>query len=192
MNYEKILKDALNSKATPFEVSSWIEEQFPELAKSEDEEIRKALINVFATHKDYEKFFGVSVEDIRAWLEKQAEHANFRNKIQVGDKVTRNEAGVLVNLSQLNRVAKAEERQGEEDSFRTETLISVIKSGGSIRPELRNEFVNWLKSLRPQNHWKPSDEQMEALDSATENCAYSEYQDCLRELIGQLKKLREE
>jgi hypothetical protein len=33
MNYEKILKDALNSKATPFEVSSWIEEQFPELAE---------------------------------------------------------------------------------------------------------------------------------------------------------------
>ena len=36
----------------------------------------------------------------------------------------------------------------EEDSFRTKTLISVIKSGGSIRPELRNEFVNWLKSLK--------------------------------------------
>ena len=38
-----------------------------------DEEIRKALINVFTTHKDYEVFFGVSVEDIRAWLEKQGE-----------------------------------------------------------------------------------------------------------------------
>jgi hypothetical protein len=32
---------------------------------------------------------------------------------------------------------------------------------------------------------------MEALKSATENCAYSEYQDCLRDLIGQLKKLME-
>ena len=36
-----------------------------------DEEIRNALINVFATHKDYEVFFGVSTKDIRAWLEKQ-------------------------------------------------------------------------------------------------------------------------
>ena len=36
-----------------------------------DEKIRKALINVFATHKDYEIFFGVSVENIIAWLEKQ-------------------------------------------------------------------------------------------------------------------------
>lgn len=52
--------------------------------------------------------------------------------------------------------------------------------------------INWLKSLRPQPQWKPSDEQIEALESATENCAYSEYQDCLRELIGQLKKLKGE
>lgn len=44
---------------------------FPELKESEDEKIRKALINVFATHKDYEMFFGVSVADILAWLEKQ-------------------------------------------------------------------------------------------------------------------------
>lgn len=46
---------------------------FPELKESEDERIRKTLINVFATHKDYEMFFGISVEDIRAWLEKQGE-----------------------------------------------------------------------------------------------------------------------
>ena len=36
-----------------------------------DEKIRKALINIFATHKDYEMFFGVFVKDIHAWLEKQ-------------------------------------------------------------------------------------------------------------------------
>ena len=59
-----------------------------------------------------------------------------------------------------------------------------------------DECLKWLKSLKdkvkPQNTWKPSEEQMEALESATENCAYSEYQDCLRELIEQLKKLMEE
>ena len=48
---------------------------FPELRKSNDEEIRKALINVFTTHKDYEMFFGVSVEDILDWLERKGEHA---------------------------------------------------------------------------------------------------------------------
>jgi hypothetical protein len=51
------------------------------------------------------------------------------------------------------------------------------------------ELQDFLKSLRPQNKWKPSTLQIEALESATENCAYSEYQDCLRELAKQLKKL---
>lgn len=45
------------------------------------------------------------------------------------------------------------------------------------------------EELRMKPRWKPSEEQMEALESATENCAYSEYQDCLRELIKQLKNL---
>ncbi len=48
------------------------------------------------------------------WLEKEAEHANFRNNIQIGDNVTRNQDGVLVNLSQLNRVAKKDEKQCEQ------------------------------------------------------------------------------
>jgi hypothetical protein len=46
--------------------------------EDKDEKIRKALINVFATHKDYEIFFGVSVENILAWLEKQGE-TNIQN-----------------------------------------------------------------------------------------------------------------
>ena len=58
-------------------------------------------------------------------------------------------------------------------------------------PEKANYIIHWLKSLKERYTWKPSDEQIEALESATENCAYSDYQDCLRELIGQLKKLKE-
>ena len=48
-----------------------IDDIVPELKESEGERIRKAIINVFATHKDYEIFFGASVKDILAWLEKQ-------------------------------------------------------------------------------------------------------------------------
>ena len=54
-------------------------------------------------HAWYDK--GIELER-RNWLKKQDEHANFLSKIQVGDKVTRNEGGVLVNISQLERVAK--------------------------------------------------------------------------------------
>ena len=46
------------------------------------------------------------------------------------------------------KFASTEPAWSEEDSFRMKTLISVIKSGGNIRSELRNEFVNWLKSIK--------------------------------------------
>ena len=81
------------------------------MEESEDERIRKALIRF---HKSTIDVDGIKGEDIIAWLEKQGEHANFRNKIQIGDKVTRNKDGVLVNLSQLKRVAKKDEKQGKQ------------------------------------------------------------------------------
>ena len=86
---------------------------FPELKESEDEKIRKELIQYL---KDYPNLPNGNCcrDDFFSWLEKQGEHANFRNKIQIGDKVTRNEDGVLVNLSQLNRVAKKDEKQSEQ------------------------------------------------------------------------------
>lgn len=59
--------------------------------------------------------------------------------------------------------------------------------------EKQGEYVekerDWLKSIRPQSHWKPSEEQMEAL----KNSAYGTYQNgdgpALRELYEQLEKL---
>ena len=94
-----------------------IETLFPELVESEGEKIRKwcishfkECINVIKDNDEYKEYLS---NKVLAWLERQGEHANFRNKIQVGDKVTRNEAGVLINLSQLNRVAKKNEKQCE-------------------------------------------------------------------------------
>lgn len=85
---------------------------YTELKESEDERI---MGNIIATiHLYYGEPLEDEAKEMIAWLEKQGEHANFRNKIQIGDKVTRNEDGVLVNLSQLNRVAKKDEKQGEQ------------------------------------------------------------------------------
>ena len=50
------------------------------------------------------------------------------------------------------------------------------------------KITDWLKSLKYRYTWKPSDLQIEALESATANCAYSEYEDCLTDLIKELKK----
>ena len=171
---------------------------FPELAELKNERIRKHLIGVVELY--YGKTDEQGKKDCLAWLEKQAEHANFRSKIQIGDNVTRNKDGVLVNLSQLNRVAKKQcEQKPAEWSEEIEAAISLLKH---IAEEQEKDYcphnanalrkaAQYLESIRPQNTWKPSDEQIEALESATENCAYSEYQGCLRELIEQLKKLKE-
>ena len=167
---------------------------FPELKESEDEKwIPKEIIKYLKEKGDFRSCW-------IAWLEKQGVHAKFINGIQVGDKVTRNEYGVLVNLSQLNRVAnKQGEQKPAEWSEEIEAAISLLKH---IAEEQEKDYcphnanalrkaAQYLESIRPQNTWKPSDEQIEALESATENCAYSEYQGCLRELIEQLKKLKE-
>ena len=48
---------------------------------------------------------------------------------------------------------------------------------------------DWLKSLRPQNNWKPSNEQMKALDSVIDEYdGYPEF-DSLVSLKNDLRKL---
>ena len=107
---ERFMAQGVNPLITRADVQDF----FPELAEPEDERIRKRLLEYFKSFTSETFFNGVPTNDAIAWLEKQGEHANFRNKIQIGDKVTRNEDGVLVNLSQLKRVAKKDEKQSEQ------------------------------------------------------------------------------
>lgn len=90
---------------------------FPELKESEDEKwIPKEIIKYLKEKGDFRSCW-------IAWLEKQCEHASFLSKIQVGDKVTRNEDGVLVNLSQLNRVANKQCEQ--KPTYKVESNFKV-------------------------------------------------------------------
>lgn len=78
----------------------------------------------------------------------------------------------------------------EEDEANFQCVLSYVNSNPLLEDVNVENRRTWLKSLKDRYTWKPSEEMLEALESATENCAYSEYQDCLRELIGQLKKLK--
>ena len=230
MDYEKAYKEALERakqiEDNPY-TAHWdvmketVEYVFPELRESENERIRKDIVEAVELHKDFTQG---RKEHIYAWLKKQGEHANFRNKIQIGDKVTRNEDGVLVNLSQLNRVAKKDEKQGEQpkkhdvcdncdqqDSCVSPCPMKLVEKHSeqkswSEEDETnfrRTEYavmkffggdcslVSWLrKSLKDRFTWKPSDEQMNALDDVISS-RYIKY-DVLSELWKDLKKLREE
>lgn len=77
MNYEKAYKEALerakNLRKDAIDMGESIRAKqceiiFPELAESEDEKIRKALIRF---HKSTIDVDGIKGEDIIAWLEKQ-------------------------------------------------------------------------------------------------------------------------
>lgn len=102
MDYEKLhketitkLQEMVNSGKITVETARGICADF--IPESEDEKIRKAIINVFATHKDYEVFFGVSVKDIITWLKKQGENKpidKVEPKFKVGDWIT-NKYGVV-------------------------------------------------------------------------------------------------
>lgn len=76
------------------------EEMFPELKESEEERIRKALIDFFNRGaKNGEQTNGVCDKDILAWLEKQGEqHPKFR----IGDTIEKKSTGDIVTISEID------------------------------------------------------------------------------------------
>ena len=77
MNYEERYKEALAiAKKLDEEGCHVLRDVFPELAESEEEKIRKAIIEHFKQEEDKFKaltFNGYYYKDVYAWLEKQGE-----------------------------------------------------------------------------------------------------------------------
>ena len=196
MDYEKKYKEAIEKVRSLHdnadEVSKLIdlkeelEAIFPELKESEDEKIRKELIQSFSD-KDEEDYEGLHPRaQIVAWLEKPGEHARFLEAIQVGDKVTRNEDGVLVNLSQLKRVAKKDKKQGEQKP--ADKVEPKFKVGDIIRhKELR--FICKITAVDTEYRvsgyngtYLPFDSQ-DAYELVDQNPAWSEEDENINECI---------
>ena len=245
MDYEKKYKEALE-KARPFsehplqeDSSNIVEYIFPELRESEGERIRQAIINVFATHKDYEIFFGASVEDILAWLEAQGGQKPLG--FNIGDEITVNgqiykvvaveqkptenkgmnlveeemtpfqkkvfciidttieeEQGLKQVCDELLALASNEIKQKpaewtEEDEKKLLCICAWIKDYPRIADfkdemyTVANNYIDWLKALKERYTWKPSDEQMKALDDVISSTDVK--YDVLSELWKDLKKL---
>jgi hypothetical protein len=83
-------------------------------------------------------------------------------------------------------------KESEDERIR-KTLIDYMASVIDINGIKGETIIAWLKSLKPQNRWNPSDEQMKALADAlslAKNCGEDSSFD-LRTLYEQLKKLKE-
>jgi YesN/AraC family two-component response regulator len=182
---------------------------FPELKESEDEDerIRKRLIHLvnksheqggYALHKD-------EAEEYIAWLEKQGEQksntdfSDLRTWKYIVDAVWTEKEGIGQYLDSpfTEEVAKKLQKRfgniiqnyewSEEDENRINRLIAYFEDKESFTAEDDIVYANWLKSLRPQSQWKPTEEQMNALNDviSSRDIKY----DVLSELWKDLKQL---
>lgn len=149
MDYEKKYKEALEraklSRRLLLDIGeevTEIEYIFPELVESNDEKIKKELINFFSDLPDSDTFRGIPPSKVITWLEKQ-------------DKQEWSEEDERLRNSCIAHIEDELERV-RNDKYGHSEIISDLK-------ESCRERINWLKSLRPQSGWKPSNEQIDIL-----------------------------
>ena len=101
---------------------------------------------------------------------------------------------------ELKKIEQTLTAWGEENEDILDGIIEDIEvlkeeeSNKDVKAAYQRE-LNWLKSLKERCKWKPSGEQIEALDFAADCIVQAEFcfkRKILKELLEQLKKLREE
>lgn len=194
MNYEKKYKEALAWVESIYpelnhEHQMEAEAFFPELKESENEKVRKHIISVledcWQTCKNIDYDSSRIQEDI-AWLEKQG--ASY-TKRDVDDAYIE---GMAFAKDELE---KQKPTWSEEDEERFQSCLNIlqVQTKGFMRI---TETINtkWLKSLKQRYTWKPSKEQMDAMQMAVLYFGHSwvsKEQKLLESLYKDLKKLTE-
>ena len=81
VNAIKVLQEANPSNEA---IQNWVNDNVPELWDSQDERIRKSLIDGFKRYDDGALFNGYLVKEILSWLERQSEQTTWKpNKEQI-------------------------------------------------------------------------------------------------------------
>ena len=91
-----------------------------------------------------------------------------------------------VGYLEKQKEQKPAEWSEKDKLMRTVIIQTLERFGGRGTTGMQ---IDWLKSLRPQPHWKPSEEQMEALARATNRCIGVDDAKILVKLLEQLEKL---
>lgn len=166
MDYEKKYNEALEKARRLYEGKDKAPEEpileylFPELHESEDEKIRQKLIHIVN---------------------------RYRSVVLNGDDKTYDDCLAYLKVRKEPTYAD----WSEKDKKMREKLINFLGSPHvPLTYEEFSEYRSWLISLRPQLHWKPSEEQLKALKSCfyeSDECCPDE--DGLRSLYEDLKKL---
>lgn len=111
--------------------------------------------------------------------------------------------GDVLEMSEIKEAIAWLEKQGEqkpawseEEQQNIDSIIAALtycnENGVSdcfVDPDV---LIVWLKSLRPQKQWKPSEDQIMALRWVLNHIPYDSHKEEISGLLEQLKKLREE
>ena len=162
MNYEKKYKEVLEEAKKLLRTSATfdrftIARIFPELERSEDERIKKTLIENFkffaGDHLETSKWGkddGLLVTDILAWLEKQGGESNLIKEIKRKKELLLNEKGKAVsskeNLSLGGRIAMLEELLAFTKAKQGEQNDSDVKNYNTIGPH----FFKTVEKVEPK------------------------------------------
>ena len=92
-------------------------------------------------------------------------------------------------IIELKNRAQPKEKWCDKDERMLDRLIAYFEKQVAFTEDDNPRYANWLKSLRPQSTWKPSDEQMKALWEVYKG---GEEQAALASLYSDLKKLKSE
>lgn len=117
---------------------------------------------------------------------------------KVDEPITFNGVKMINNIKERLRAIKPQPKQewSKEDKDMMRNIIDDIHCGSDFNPEVMhaaNERVKWFKSIcmRCQSKWKPSEEQIKALEKVTYYSAFPDAKYCvdLKILLEQLKAL---
>lgn len=178
--YDEAIKRAKNTievNQTIPDIVECVESLFPELKESEDEKIRKDILDCIKYMKhNYcipSRYTSKQYNTWIAWLKKQGEQ------------------GVNGSEREIPNSSWSEESERNLDWLITVCERIHYKSDPQVSPESALMLREWLKSLRPQNRWKPSDKQMKAIGHICDG-DYNVDLDILDSIYRDFKKLREE
>ena len=98
--------------------------------------------------------------------------------------------GILMRVWQVGWLNKKPAEWSEEDEKMIQSLILGIDKYVFFAGIKSKKIITWLKSLRPKPHWKPSEEQIEALWETIDFAPETFKPKCtLESLYNDLKKL---
>jgi hypothetical protein len=149
-----------------------LESLFPELMESEDEKLIKNLISTLSNLY------------ARNLIEKETKekYTNWLKSIRPQPKQEWSEEDERLRQSCIKHIEE-ELEEIRNDKYGHSEIISDLK-------ESCRERIKWLESLRPQYKWKPSDEQIKAIQTAIGIVGeLTPTSMLLKELKKQLKKL---